>query len=816
MSISDTKKAQQYASIAEIAAAQAKLSAEVLENAPNYAQQAEESAQAASESAQAAIAAESTVQALANSASQSASDAAVSASEAAGAADAAIGRTVRTPSGESLSELPSASSRASTVPVFSGDGGLAVKAIAEFATLDTSGKIPVSVIPAIALTQPFVANSQSAMLALDAQVGDICKRTDLGYSFCLAASPPSTLANWVQLTDDVLAQLGQKTGAASVGAADDNNNPTTVQAALNGKVSSSALSQPTGATGVGYSTGTVATQLDSLNQFQTNITGASGVTYVGGAAKQTDLVALGSFVTPEQFSNLVVGDDWSDALNAAFATGKDVLPVAGKTYKTTKIINSNGQPFLGKIKLQLARTTIPNATFEVEYSPPSENSFRAIYVQSAYDLCELMRIKSMGFNTILHYCYFDNNGTVDIAGTIPKLLNNAKTAGLNVVINTQNSAAHGNGTISDVVTAADGFSNTIGYSVVDEPGSSGMTLANQEAAISALRALTVKKLYSVDFVWRLNTWTKPWSYNYDVFLVDSYSMYYASGTAQAKLDKDLGKMRTDFGAAMKMTGNARVIPCFQAYAQPDPNPVEGISGSYAFDIDQIVAASRIFGRVGNGDYACFVWDGGMTYNVANTTKFQNLVKEVAVHAGKGEIYKTEPIIFGGVGSVYQRSLHDITSKVQVKDPANTIDSWLGGGAWPVRLITGASESPIRTTTPNTNISGIAFNKSFSRLVTKQNALQYVTAFGVFDNYGTAITGSAALNIYTTPDGGYLENLIYSGGVVGGNSFRLSSKTTNSFDGVGEDLVIGLNLTNSSDYMDNYRRFIYGMFVCTSW
>lgn len=546
--------------------------------------------------------------------------------------------------------------------------------------------------------------------------------------------------------------------------------------------------------------------------------GLSGTT--SGGTVQTDLDKLntqnGAFAYIEDYASLVVSGDWTAAIQAAFDTGKTVIGKQGKTYKTTAIINSKGQPFIGKLKLELARTTIPAATIEVEYSAASDKEFRAIYVQSAYDLCELMRIKSLGFNTILHYCYFDNNGSIDIAGTIPQLLNNAKTAGLNVVVNTQNSSSHGHGTVADVVAAADGFPNVIGYSVVDEPGSSGMTLANQEAAISALRALTVKKLYSVDFVWRLNTWTKPWSYNYDVFLVDSYSMYYASGTAQAKLDKDLGKMRTDFGAAMKMTGNARVIPCFQAYAQPDPNPVEGISGSYAFDIDQIVAASRIFGRVGNGDFACFVWDGGMTSNVANTTKFQNLVKEVVSHAGKGEIYKTESIIFGGVGSVYQRSLHDITSKVQVKDPGNTIDSWLGGGAWPVRLITGSSETPIRTTTPNTNISGIAFNKSFSRLVTKQNALQYVTAFGVFDNYGTAITGSAALNLYTTPDGGYIENLIYSGGVVGGSSFRLSSKTTNSFDGVGEDLVIGLNLTNSSDYMDNYRRFIYGMFVCTSW
>lgn len=821
MSISDTRNAQKYASIAEAAAAQAKISATELENAPQYAQQAAASATAAASSAQAAISAEATVQSLSNSASQSASQAAVSASQASSAADSAIGRTIRAPEGEQLSALPSASDRASKVPLFSGDGSLEVKALAEFAVLDSAGKIPVSVIPAIALTEPFVANSQAAMLALDAQVGDICKRTDLGYSFCLASSPASTLANWIQLTDDVLAQLGQKTGAAQVGAADDGNNPTTVQAALNNKVSLATLSQSTGAASVGYTSGTVASQLDTLSQFQSNITSGSGVNYVGGAAKQSDLSAVQANVNSiayiENYSSLVVDGDWSDAIQAAFNTGKVVAGISGKTYKVTKIINSNGQPFLGKLKLQLARTTIPNATFETEYSKASESGFfRGIYVQSAYDLCEMLRIKSMGFNTILHYCYFDNNGAVDVNGTIPQLVKNANTAGLNVVVNTQNSVSHNNGTVAQVVSSADGFNNVVGYSVIDEPGSAGHSLAEQESAISVLRALTTKKLFSVDFIWRLNTWTKPWSYNYDVFLVDSYSMYYASGTLSERVNKDLGKIRTDFGAALKMTGNAKVIPCVQAYLEPSSNPTEGISGTYCFDADQACAASKVFGRAANGDFACFIWDGGFQGNLSNNTKLQAMIAELMQNAGSGQKMQTQTMIFGGVASVYQRSLHELVSKAVFKDPTNTTDSWLGGGAWPVRLRSGASETPIYTTTSGIDISGIGLRSSFSRLVTSHNALLYVTGFGVFENYGSSLSGTAALNIYTTPDGGYLENLVYSGAVTAGTPFRFSSKTSNSYDGIGEDLVIGVALSNSSDYATNYRRFIYGMFVSTNW
>lgn len=543
-----------------------------------------------------------------------------------------------------------------------------------------------------------------------------------------------------------------------------------------------------------------------------------GVSLVYGAAtkSQVDSLQVRSDVYAyiEDYSSLVTSGDYTAAIQAALDTGKDVIGVKGKTYKTSAIINSQGQRIIGSIKLQLARTTTTAATFEIEPLPPKTDHFRAIYVQSAYDLCDLLRIKSMGFNTLLHYCYFDNDAA-DVAGTIPKLIKNAQTAGLNLVINTQNSVSHNNGTVAQVVAAADAYENVIGYSVIDEPGSAGSSLATQEAAISALRALTKKKLYSVDFVWRLNTWTQPWSYNFDVFLVDSYSMFYSSGTAANKLDRDLGKMRTDFGAVMKMTGQAKVIPCFQAYSQPESSPVEGISGSYASDISQITSASRVFGKVGNGDFACFVWDGGMTSNVRNTTAFQDVVKEIINHAGKGEVYRTEPIIFGGVGSVYQRTLHDIMSEVVVKDPENSTDAWLGGGAWPVRLATGSSETPIRTTTANINLAGIGFRNSFSRLVTKKSLLKYFTGFAVFENYGTALTQPASFNVYSTQDGGYTQTVRYSTGVSAGTPFRFSSLMTNTYDGIGEDAVFGISVA-TADAMSNYRRFVYGLFVSTNW
>lgn len=68
------------------------------------------------------------------------------------------------------------------------------------ATLDGSGLIPTTQLPPLAVTDVFTVNSQAAMLALPAQQGDFAIRTDIDRTFILASAPPSTLANWIELT----------------------------------------------------------------------------------------------------------------------------------------------------------------------------------------------------------------------------------------------------------------------------------------------------------------------------------------------------------------------------------------------------------------------------------------------------------------------------------------------------------------------------------------------------------------------------------------------------------------------------------------
>jgi hypothetical protein len=91
-------------------------------------------------------------------------------------------------------------------------------AVNGLAELDGSGLVPTHHLPALAITTTQVVSTQSAMLALTAQTGDVAVRTDVNKSFILTATPASTLGNWQELltpTDSVLSVDGS-TGAISL------------------------------------------------------------------------------------------------------------------------------------------------------------------------------------------------------------------------------------------------------------------------------------------------------------------------------------------------------------------------------------------------------------------------------------------------------------------------------------------------------------------------------------------------------------------------------------------------------------------------
>ena len=65
--------------------------------------------------------------------------------------------------------------------------------------LGPDGKLSTSVLPALAITDTLTASSEAGMLALPAQKGDLCIRTDTNAVYVLSADDPGVLANWLQI-----------------------------------------------------------------------------------------------------------------------------------------------------------------------------------------------------------------------------------------------------------------------------------------------------------------------------------------------------------------------------------------------------------------------------------------------------------------------------------------------------------------------------------------------------------------------------------------------------------------------------------------
>lgn len=83
--------------------------------------------------------------------------------------------------------------------------------------LGAGGKLNTSVLPPLAIGETFVVNSESAMISLNAQRGDVAVRTDLNKTFILSQEPASSLSNWVEmLATGTVVSVNGKTGAVSL------------------------------------------------------------------------------------------------------------------------------------------------------------------------------------------------------------------------------------------------------------------------------------------------------------------------------------------------------------------------------------------------------------------------------------------------------------------------------------------------------------------------------------------------------------------------------------------------------------------------
>lgn len=164
--------------------------------------------------------------------------------------------------------------------------GLSAVASSGSASDITTGTLPTSVFPPLAINDTFTVATQAAMLALTAERGDVAIRTDIGRSFILATDSPATLADWKQLTagGDVASVAG-RTGAVvltstDVGLANVDNTSDANKPVSTAQATADALNLK------------IASNLSDLNNAATARTNLSVYSQTEMGNPETDLVAL--------------------------------------------------------------------------------------------------------------------------------------------------------------------------------------------------------------------------------------------------------------------------------------------------------------------------------------------------------------------------------------------------------------------------------------------------------------------------------------------------------------------------------------------
>lgn len=564
---------------------------------------------------------------------------------------------------------------------------------------------------------------------------------------------------------------------------------------------------PAGFNPVGSANWKPQTDPDLRNDLASSDVG-KGVDLVNGAAKQTQVDGLqvrsDSFAYIEDYANLVVDDDWSDAIQAAFDTGKEIIGVKGKVYGVSKILNSKGQKIAGDFILNTSRYTLGETPATSYVRITASEKLRICYVESAYDLAELLYIKSLGFNAINHYCYFDNNGTTYSEGTVDKLLNNAYTAGLGVFLGTESAAATTD--LTTFITNTTDHAAVLGYAVYDEPGARGISVADQESKITTMRAATSKSLIMVDQIpVGAGPFEQCYSTKYDIVLCNSYSLARPGVTTDEAVEEDLIRMRLDYGGLMQMLNTTRVIPVVAAF-----------SGANFGTVEQMQKAGDIFGQAGNGEFGAFVWDGvgdaGITARIRDTQGFRDLVKGLAAKTYVKPLV-TEAYLFGGGStSGTHWSLGGLLQKAMPKDQ-NSGDGLITHNAWPTRIITSTANGDHTTTQTGVKVSGIAFKGASSAFAT---TIKYREGFSAWVQM-MALNGGASINgavlMGATEDGYFVKDVTYTA-ITSPAPFTFGMKSAIASPVKGKMSTIQFNFPSSTTTI--YRNLMRGLIVYTDW
>ena len=296
-----------------------------------------------------------------------------------------------------------------------------------------------------------------------------------------------------------------------------------------------------------------------------------------------------------------------------------------------------GAKLTGKATITYSR--LPTVACELDsYTPVDHKLMKAVFVHRVFDICDMLQLKTAGFNTLIHYGQAWKNG-----GNMEKACNAAEAVGLKLIL-----GGPVYGQTDTPATDLDSRDCVIGYYLFDEPQNHSISASAQATRINAFKAFTSKALCIADNgIFSFDNQTVPSGYDgigYDYIFIDAYayaSRDYATNKRAAVLCWAEMKHRSP---------NSKLIPCLGMFSEPS---------DFSDKSKQISFARQFFG-MGSGDYAAFAWEShliiGTFKDITNDSDFYNEVLSYNCITEQ-KPYKTDVYVFytdrmGGAMQLY--------------------------------------------------------------------------------------------------------------------------------------------------------------------
>ncbi|CAD5472466.1 phage head-binding domain-containing protein [Escherichia coli] len=350
------------------------------------------------------------------------------------------------------------------------------------------------------------------------------------------------------------------------------------------------------------------------DQFRQTISSDNGASLVGTATGKTVQEEIDSI----KYNSSYNGSDIS-LYGYIYGSGEDAKPYVLAAIGKTGVAHISGDTTLSRFdwpqgaritgKATITYTRLPNVPCELDSEIPVDHSLmKAVYVHRVFDICDMLQLKTAGFNTLIHYGQAWTNG-----GNMEKACNAAEAVGLKLIL-----GGTVYGQTNTPATDLDGRDCVIGYYLFDEPQNHSVSATAQATRINAFKAFTSKALCIADNgIFSFDNQTVPSGYNgvgYDLIFVDAYA-YSSRDSAENKRAAVLCWAEMQYKSP-----NSKIVPCLGMFTEPT---------SFSDKTKQINFAKEFFG-MGDGSYVAFAWESNLIISsfkdITNDTDFYNEIK----------------------------------------------------------------------------------------------------------------------------------------------------------------------------------------------